>query len=103
MGLDNKTSKKEHEFKKGLQRRLEIICNILAITGSAYDYMAIEVHFKRNTPSNITEISDMLNKVGHLLSHETQIDLLPIGIDATAEMERIAAEENAGYNNYDIQ
>ncbi len=103
MGLDNKTSKKEHEFKKGLQRRLEIICNILAITGSAYDYMAIEVHFKRNTPSNITEISDMLNKVGHLLSHETQIDLLPIGIDASAEMERIAAEENAGYNNYDIQ
>ncbi len=103
MGLENKTSKKEREFKKGLQRRLEIICNVLAITGTAYDYMAIEIHFKRNVPSNITEMADVLNKIGHLLSNETQIGLLPIDVDAATERERIENENNAGYNNYDIQ
>lgn len=103
MGLENKTSKKEREFKRGLQRRLEIICNVLAITGSPYDYMAIEIHFKRNIPSNLTEVADVINKVGHLLSNETQISLLPIDIDAAAEQERIEREANAGYNNYQIE
>lgn len=103
MGLENKTSNKEQNFKKGIQRRLEIICNVLAITGTQYDYMAIEIHFKRAIPSNITEIADVLNKVGHLLSNETQLSLLPIDIDAAAEMQRIENEANAGYNKYDIQ
>lgn len=103
MGLENKTSNKEQNFKKGIQRRLEIICNVLAITGTLYDYMAIEIHFKRAIPSNIIEIADVLNKVGHLLSTETQISLLPIDVDAAAEKQRLEAEANAGYNPYNIQ
>lgn len=92
MGLENKTSRKEREFKKGIQRRLEIICNVLAITGSAYDYMAIEITFSRNIPSNITEMADVINKVGHLLSTRTQINMLPIDVDADSEMKRIEDE-----------
>ena len=103
MGLENKTSNKEQNFKKGIQRRLEIICNVLAITGTLHDYMAIEIHFKRAIPSNIIEIADVLNKVGHLLSTETQISLLPIDVDAAAEKQRLEAEANAGYNPYNIQ
>lgn len=103
MGLENKTSRKEREFKKGIQRRLEIICNVLAITGSAYDYMAIEITFNRNIPSNITEMADVVNKVGHLLSTRTQINMLPIDVDADSEMKRIEDEQNAGYNDYDIK
>lgn len=103
MGLENKTSSKEQNFRKGIQRRLEIICRVLAITGTQYDYMAIEIHFKRAIPYNITEIADVLNKIGHLLSTETQISLLPIDVDAATEKQRIEAEANAGYNLYDIQ
>lgn len=103
MGLENKTSRKEREFIKGIQRRLEIICNVLAITGSAYDYMAIEITFNRNIPSNITEMADVVNKVGHLLSTRTQINMLPIDVDADSEMKRIEDEQNAGYNDYDIK
>lgn len=97
LGLENKTATKEGEYKKGLQRRLELICQILAITGNSYDYRAIEINFNRNLPNNLVEIADVLNKVGHLLSTETQIGLLPIDVDATKEIERIAAEQNAGY------
>ena len=52
---------------------------------------------------SITEIADVLNKIGHLLSTETQISLLPIDVDAATEKQRIEAEANAGYNLYDIQ
>lgn len=103
LGLENKTAAKEGEYKKGLQRRLELICQILALTGTKYDYRAIEITFNRNIPSNLIEVADVLNKVGHLLSNETQINMLPIDIDATKEMERIEQEQNAGYNDYDIQ
>lgn len=103
LGLENKTAKKESEYKKGLQRRLELICNILSLTGADYDYRAIEITFNRNIPSNLIEVADVLNKVGHLLSQKTQINMLPIDIDADSEIERIEEEQSFGYNNYDIQ
>lgn len=98
MGLENTTSKKERGFKKGLQRRIELICNMLDIMGSSYDYRAINMVFKRNIPANLTEVADVVNKVGHLLSKETQIGLLPLDIDYEAEKKRIEDEEAAGYS-----
>ena len=98
MGLENTTSKKERAFKKGLQRRIELICNILSVMGSDYDYRAINMIFKRNIPANITEIAEIISKVGHLLSKETQIGLLPLDIDYEAEKQRIEGEEAAGYS-----
>ncbi len=98
MGLENTTSKKERSFKKGLQRRIELICNMLSIMGSEYDYRAINLTFKRNIPANLVEMADVVNKVGHLLSKETQVGLLPIDVDYEAEKKRIEEEEAAGYS-----
>lgn len=99
MGLENSTSKKERAFKKALQRRLEIICNMLGIMGSSYDWRAINITFKRNVPQNLVEVADVLNKIGDLLSEETKISLLPIDIDYEAEKERKTQEEEAGYTS----
>lgn len=98
MGLENTTAKKERCFKKGLQRRLEIICNMLAVMGTNYDYRAINIVFKRNIPANLTELAEVLTKIGHLFSEETQLALLPIDVDYEAEQERKIKEKEAGYS-----
>ena len=100
MGLENSTAKKESSFKKGIQRRIELICNILYIMGTEYDYRDIEVVFTRNMPANITEIADVLNSIGHLLSEETQISLLPLDIDYEAEKQKKEKEQAQGYDDY---
>jgi SPP1 family phage portal protein len=61
MGLENATSKKERAFKKGLQRRLELICNMLAVMGNSYDYRAIDISFTRNIPANLVEMAQVVN------------------------------------------
>ena len=98
MGLENATSKKESAFKVGLQRRLELICNMLAVKGTDYDYRAIDVIFTRNIPNNIVEMAEVINKIGHLYSEQTQMDLLPIEVDYEKEQERKAQEQASGYS-----
>lgn len=98
MGIENATGKKESYFKKGLQRRLELICNMLGIMGNGYDYRAININFKRNIPSNMVEMADVINKVGHLYSEETQMELMPLDIDIEAEKKRKEEEKEAGYS-----
>lgn len=100
MGLENATAKKESSFKKGIQRRLELICNILYLMGTSYDYREVEVVFTRNIPSNLAETADTINKIGNLLSEETRISILPLDINYTEEKERKEREAEAGYDNY---
>lgn len=102
MGIETATSKKERAFKKALQRRVELICNIFAVMGTDYDYRSIQMTFSRNIPANLVEVADVINKVGHLLSKETQINLLPIDVKAEEEINRIEAEQTAGGFEYDI-
>lgn len=85
MGLENATSKKEGSFKCGLQRRLELICNILAVMGTEYDYRAITIHFNRNIPQNVVEMADVISKIGNLYSEKTQMAMIPIDVDYVAE------------------
>lgn len=103
MGLENATAKKERSFKKGLQRRIELVCNMLAVMGNDYDYRAIEISFKRNIPSNMVEMADVLSKVGHLFSEETQISLMPLDIDYEAEKKRKEEEKEAGYIDFSVE
>ncbi len=98
MGLENSTAKKEASFKKGIQRRLELLCRLFSLMGTDFDYREIEVVFTRNIPVNMTEVADVLNKVGHLLSEQTQISLLPMDIDYEAEKLRKQEEAEQGYD-----
>lgn len=102
MGLENATANKESYFKRGIQRRLEIICGYLAMLGRAFNYREIEVVFTRNIPNNIVEVADVINKVGHLLSEETQLSMLPLEIDYAAEQERKKSERENGYDDFDF-
>jgi SPP1 family phage portal protein len=102
MGIETATSKKERAFKKALQRRVELICNIFGVMGTDYDYRSIQMTFSRNIPANLVEVAEVINKVGHLLSQETQINLLPIDVAAEEELNRIEAEKTANGLAYEL-
>ena len=102
MSLENLVGVKEAKFKKGLLRRLELICNFLKIkTNSKMSYMEIQPIFTRNKPFNDTEIADTMQKLTGILSEETILALSPYVDDVASEMERKKNEANALYeDNY---
>lgn len=66
--MDQIVKIKERKFKKGLQRRIELITNILNLFGSNYDYRDIDITFKRNAPQNDLENAQIINLLQNVLS-----------------------------------
>ena len=65
VGAENVASKQERKFKKGLQRRLELIVRYLNLTESTqYDYRDIEITFNRNMIGADLEIAQLIALVG---------------------------------------
>ena len=63
-GLEQVTAIKERKFKRGLQRRVELITNMLRNqSGAAYDYRDIDIQFRRNQPQNLPELADVVTKL----------------------------------------
>ncbi|MGM9630377.1 phage portal protein [Butyricicoccus sp.] len=94
LGFENATAKKERKFKRGLQRRLELICTVLSITGAAIDWRDVKITFTRNLPTNDLEIAQMVNMLRGIVSNATLLAQLPFVDDPEAEAEKLA-EENA--------
>ena len=96
-GLNYKTAAKEALFKKGLLRRIELICNILNITASEpIDIIKdVAIKFTRNTIDNLAETVDMVNRLTNIISKETSIDLLQGILDPELERQRLDEEKAA--------
>ena len=87
---------KEREFKRGLQRRIELLCSIWNIKKrGAFDWRDMRITFKRSLPENLLELSQTLSIMGRLISDETKRSLMPIDIDEEEEKARLSAEANA--------
>lgn len=93
-GLEQITAIKERKFKRALQRRVELITNILHITsGAAYDYRDIGIQFRRNQPQNLPELADVVTKLSADLSRETRLKLLPNVSNVQDEIDKLKAED----------
>lgn len=92
-GLEQVCAIKERKFKKGLQRRLELLTTILNLKGGSYDYRDIDIQFRRNKPQNLLEIAQIMSTLAPQVSHETLLQMLPTIDNVKDELERIAKEE----------
>lgn len=101
-GTETIISTKERKFQKGLQRRIELLFNILALKGMNYDWRSIDINFTRNLPSNINEVADIVQKLAGTVSRETLLAQIPCVTNITAEIERIK-EENERNPFYNLQ
>ena len=100
MGLENLIGVKEAKFKKGLMRRIELLCAYAKMkNNSDYSYLAIEPVFTRNTPNNELELSQIMQNLTGILSEETIIGMSPRVSDIQAEIERKEREANKLYED----
>ena len=104
MGTESLTGIKERKFKRGLQRRIELIFNILNLYGNKYDWRGIDIIFTRNLPVDDSATADLVNKLRGIVSDETLLSQLSFIDNASDELERREQEssnkfELGGYFN----
>ena len=103
MGLENIVSVKEAKFKKGLMRRIELLCNFLNIaTNDLLLYTDIQPIFTRNKPKNETELANMVKSLYGILSDETLISILPFIENSKEEIEKRDLEKENTLDNYNL-
>lgn len=91
--FENVSGIKEREFKRGLQRRLELLCNIWRLKGMGeFDWRSVKIEFHRALPENLLELSQVIGNLSDVLSDETKRGLLPLDIDEDTEKQRLMAE-----------
>lgn len=95
--FENVAGIKEREFKRGLQRRIELLCNIWKVLGAPkYDWREIQISFHRALPQNLLEISQTIVNLRDVLSDETKRSMLPLDIDEGTEKQRMAEQNEGG-------
>lgn len=93
LGTENLASIKERKFKKGLQRRLEIISFIFNLTRKgSLDWMGIDITFTRNLPVNEEDVSTMIQNLNGIVSKKTLLSQLAFVEDADAELAQLEKE-----------
>lgn len=91
--FENVAGIKEREFKRGLQRRLELLCNFWQVKGSPkWDWRGLKISFHRALPQNLLELSQVVGNLADVVSDETKRELLPLDIDEATEKQRLAEQ-----------
>lgn len=93
LGTENLGSIKERKFKKGLQRRLELIAYILRVLSRpSFDWLGVDINFTRNLPVNEDDVSAMIKNLNGIVSKKTLVSQLPFVEDPEQEMRQLDAE-----------
>ena len=96
--FENNRAAKEREFKRGLQRRIRLITNLLRKQGHNYDPSYIEITFSKNLPTDdekiVKQVTELLGT--GLVSRDTLRSQIPWIDDASYEAEKVALEQE-GY------
>lgn len=96
LGLEQKVAIKENFYSEFLEKRIQMITNILNLrtsTGSDYDESDVTFVFKRNLPVNLTEESQWALNMKGILSHETILANLAQVDDVENELDKINKEQ----------
>lgn len=102
VGFENVASGIVARFTKAIQRRIELICNVLNLKASDAVWRDIQINFVRNLPVNTTEIIQLINSLKGTVSDATLLAQLPFIDDVQAELEAVKAqkEENMSLYNF---
>lgn len=100
LGMEQLRKVKERKFKKGLQRRIELITNALSITNDIDLFTDLEINFTNTLPKNILEISQIIGNLTSFASKQTLMSQIPFIDDIHAEME-LKEEEDKQDNYFD--
>lgn len=92
LGLEWNVAVKERKFKRAIQRRIELICNVLETKGKSYDWREVEIQFHRNLPQNELEAVQIVSLLKGIVSEDTLLGIVPYVDDPSNEKEKIEKE-----------
>lgn len=102
LAMEQIRSNKERKFKKGLQRRIELICNSLSLEKDIDLFTNINIKFANTLPQNIYELSQTIKNLSPYLSSETLLNQLPFVENVKEELEKKKAEDEEITSSYDF-
>jgi len=104
IGLEQIRSRKEREFKKGLQRRIELIGGILRLKNQAQiDFRDIDIQFTANIPANIVEQTQVVNQLEGVVTQKTLLSLLPFVTDPLEEIQELQKQRDEEFARSDSE
>lgn len=103
VGFENVASGIVARFTKAIQRRIELICNVLNLKASEAVWRDISINFIRNLPVNLTETIQLINSLKGTVSDATLLSQLPFIKDVDSELEAVQKqkEENMALYAFD--
>lgn len=92
----------DRKIEKSLRKRYKIFCSLSTNVSNKDAWKDIEIRTIRNLPKNIPEEAQTAAQLSGIVSQETQLSVLSIVPDVSAEIERIESEkeENSIAKNY---
>jgi SPP1 family phage portal protein len=93
VGFENVASGIVARFTKAIQRRIELICNVLNLKASEAVWRDININFVRNLPVNLTEVIQLVNNLKGTVSDATLISQLPFIDDVASELEAVQKQK----------
>ena len=96
--LEGVCASRERLFTQAINRRNQMIFNILGVKGKFYDVNDINLIFTRNVPASLSEESTIAQQLTGIVSKRTILEMLSCVDDVQGELERIDSEQ-LGLNN----
>lgn len=93
LGFENAASAIESNMVKALQKRIELICGILHLTGGDEVWRDVEIVVGRNLPVNYDELVALVNSLRGVVADKTLLSLLPFVQDVDAELNALADQK----------
>lgn len=100
LGFENTASSIVASMTKALQRRIELICGILNLTGGEETWRDVEITFTRNLPVDLAETASMVNTLRGLVSDKTLLSQIAFVSDVDKELEQLEAESQSKASLY---
>ena len=89
LGFENTAGAIAADMTKALQKRLELICEILNLTSGEQMWRDVEITFTRNLPVDLAETANLVNTLKGTVSDRTLLSLLPFVSDIDKELEMV--------------
>ena len=104
VGFENKASAIVTNFTKAIQRRIELICNILHLKASDTVWRDVNINFVRNLPADLTETINLVNSLKGTVSDATLLSQIPFITDVQSEIEAVREqkEKEASLYNFNV-
>lgn len=100
IGFENVSSSIVANMTKAIQKRIELICEILNLTDGEAMWRDIKVNFTRNLPENVLETAQMVNQLRGLVSDETLLAQIPFIVNPAEEAKRIQDQKQMNADLY---